>query len=100
MTVAEHACDKCTNEKFCLECYQTVHTSSVEQKHQQLPIGVKLQELVPCRTHQDEKLEYWCDRCNLLSCPDCVLLEHKDHTYVFINEEAKGFEIKVNISCI
>jgi hypothetical protein len=100
MVVAEHACDRCTNEKFCLECYQTVHAPPVMQRHQQLSIGENLQEPVPCRIHQDEKLKYWCCRCNLLSCPDCVLLEHKDHPYVLINGEAKEFEIKVNIIVI
>jgi hypothetical protein len=100
MVVAEHVCDSCTNEKFCLKCYQIVHAPPMMQKHQRLPIGDKLQELAPCRTHQDEKLKYWCRRCNLLICRDCILFEHKDHPYVLINEEAKEFEINVSISCM
>jgi tripartite motif-containing protein 56 len=100
MVVAEHACDRCPNEKFCLGCYQIVHAPPVMQRHQQFSIGEKLQELAPCRTHPDEKLKYWCHRCNLLICRDCVLFEHKDHSYVLINDEAKGFEIKVSISCM
>jgi hypothetical protein len=98
VTVAEHVCDRCTNEKFCLECYQTVHVSHVIQKHQQLPMGIELQELASYRIDQDEKLKYWCHRCHLLICRDCVLFEHKDHPYVLINDEVKGFEIKVSIS--
>jgi hypothetical protein len=100
MVVAERACDRCTNEKFCLRCYQTVHALPVMQKHQQVPIGDKFQEVASCRTHRDEKFKYWCRRCNLLTCRDCVLLEHKDHVCVLINDEAKEFETKVGISCM
>jgi hypothetical protein len=100
MAAAERACDRCTNEKFCLGCYPTVHAFPVMQKHQQLPIGEKSQEPAPCRTHHDEKLKYWCCRCYLLICRDCVFLEHKDHPYVLINDEANAFEIKVGISCM
>ncbi len=83
-----------------MKCYQTVHASPVMQKHQQLRISQKFQELTTCTTHLDEKLKYWCRRCNLPICPDCILLEHKDHPYVLIKDEAKEFEIKVGISCM
>ncbi|CAF4855062.1 unnamed protein product [Rotaria sp. Silwood1] len=60
LVVAEYACDTCKNEKFCSECYETVHTSPVMQKHQRLPTSQELPEMPPCEKHPRKQLEYWC----------------------------------------
>ncbi len=99
LAVAECICDTCKNEKLCSECYQTEHTSCIMQKHQKLSNDKKLPEMVPCSTHKDEKLKFWCRSCNILVCRDCLLLEHRDHTYASINDVAKEVETKVSISC-
>jgi hypothetical protein len=101
LVAAEYACDKCENENFCSECYQKVHTiSRIMQKHQRVPFGEKPPEVIPCDTHKDEKLKYWCCRCNTPICRDCLLFLHKDHPYELIDKVAKEFETKVSISSI
>ncbi|CAF0872985.1 unnamed protein product [Adineta steineri] len=93
--MGEYGCDKCENETFCSECYQTVHTPRVMQKHQQIPINERQVEIIFCSVHLDEKVKYWCTTCRTFVCTDCILLEHKDHQYNLINKIAKELEIKM-----
>jgi hypothetical protein len=96
----EYACDICTNENFCSECYQREHTSRLMQKHQRLPIGEKRPETTSCKTHSKKQLEYWCYTCTTVICIDCLLFNHKDHKYALLDDVAKEFETKVSISCV
>jgi hypothetical protein len=92
-----HGCDKCENEIYCSECYETVHASRVMQKHQQIPVGDKAPEVKSCKIHADEKLKYWCHTCNTLVCTSCILLQHKSHDYNLIRSIAEELEVKVSI---
>jgi hypothetical protein len=67
------------------------------RRHQMLSISEKLPELLPCKIHSKNQLEYWCHTCTTVICINCVLLKHKDHQYVMIEEVAKEFEIQVRI---
>jgi tripartite motif-containing protein 33 len=32
-----------------------------------------------CRVHPKEKLTLFCEKCELLTCRDCQLLQHQEH---------------------
>ncbi|CAF4173080.1 unnamed protein product, partial [Rotaria sp. Silwood2] len=96
LVVAEYACDTCKNEKFCSECYGSVHAPHIMQKHQRLPIGKQLPEMPPCEKHPRRQLEYWCYTCLTVICIDCLLLEHRDHKYTSIDGVTKEFDTKIN----
>ncbi|CAF4606786.1 unnamed protein product [Rotaria sp. Silwood2] len=93
---AQYACDKCENEKFCSTCYETVHAPPVMQKHQRLSSDNKALETIPCVTHPKKQLEYWCLMCSKLICVDCLLFQHKNHSYVLFDDVMQGFKIKIN----
>lgn len=37
---------------------------------------------VYCSQHGDEKLKFYCRKCEVLACRDCILVDHKDHNYI------------------
>jgi ribosome-binding protein aMBF1 (putative translation factor) len=44
--------------------------------------------------HSDEKLKYWCKQCEVLVCRDCLLFQHKDHTFSSLKEAASEAKTK------
>ena len=66
------------------------------QKHQRLSIDERLPEMTPCETHPKKQLEYWCYTCKKLICIDCLLFNHKDHTYALKDDVAKELETQVS----
>lgn len=61
-----------------------------------------------CTAHKTEPLKLFCLTCEMLTCRDCQLNEHKDHKYQFVEEtieEQKTFllegvkELKAKLKC-
>eukprot|EP00105_Crassostrea_gigas_P037524 XP_019921672.1 PREDICTED: uncharacterized protein LOC105325674 isoform X1 [Crassostrea gigas] len=50
-----------------------------------------------CPKHSDEELKFYCNPCHILTCIDCVVLEHKGHDFKSIDElrEEKGNAVKI-----
>ncbi|XP_056455086.1 transcription intermediary factor 1-alpha-like [Gadus chalcogrammus] len=44
------------------------------------------QRPVFCDVHKKEPLKLFCETCDLLTCRDCQLLKHKDHSYQFLDD--------------
>ena len=38
------------------------------------------QKQIFCSQHNDEKLKFYCHECEVLTCRDCLVYSHKDHT--------------------
>ncbi|CAF1259758.1 unnamed protein product [Rotaria sp. Silwood1] len=93
---SKYWCNNCTNS-YCEQCSQRIHNMSAFQHHEPTILKEKSFELMLCEKHQDEKLKYWCLKCERSVCSDCLLNEHKDHQYELIYKIAKDFETKVNI---
>ena len=98
-------CDRCVKRAngsavaFCCQCCFFLCSSCKEDhqwwretvKHELVEIGEKKsnQEAneIPhidrkpmfCALHKDEKLKFFCNDCEVLSCRDCILIKHKDH---------------------
>ncbi|XP_014254834.1 E3 ubiquitin-protein ligase TRIM33-like isoform X2 [Cimex lectularius] len=54
-----------------------------------------------CKTHPKEPLQLFCFTCNLLTCRDCQLFIHRDHSYDFVTDivdKAKVELHKENVS--
>jgi hypothetical protein len=88
LSQSEYICDICQTH-YCSEFYQTIHAARALQTHQKISINQKLSEIRLCNTHKDKKLKYWCEECHIPVCSDCLLIEHKDHTYNLINKTDK-----------
>ena len=41
-----------------------------------------------CHKHKNEPLKLYCYTCHALVCRDCTLIDHKDHKYAFIIDDA------------
>eukprot|EP01041_Mallomonas_annulata_P005826 gene5826-11763_t len=43
-----------------------------------------------CNTHPGESLMLFCETCDIPVCRDCILHEHRPHTYVFAEEASRS----------
>jgi hypothetical protein len=95
---AEYICDRCQTDYcyYCLNCYTTVHAPRALQNHRKTSIDKKNPAILFCKLYSGEQLKYWCQECHTSVCSDCLLNEHKDHSYNLINKTAKELETKVN----
>lgn len=41
-----------------------------------------------CPIHPKEPLQLFCDPCEVLTCRDCQLQQHKNHRYDYVKEAA------------
>lgn len=97
--------DKQKASSFCLDCKEWLcdpcivahkrvkitkdHTVSNQVKPEEVKDGVLVDSKpkhMYCATHRTEPLKLFCLTCEMLTCRDCQLNEHKDHKYQFIEE--------------
>ena len=98
-------CDVCVRKEgpavaFCVNCCEflcglceTHHRSARKtQKHEVVTVSEEKKENesydldkafsdppVPCITHSDEVLKFYCEACDELICRDCMELSHNEH---------------------
>ncbi|XP_061577103.1 transcription intermediary factor 1-alpha-like [Cololabis saira] len=83
---------------FCVDCAEYLCAICVEA-HRRVKFtkdhiirqitevhGVSAQTSMLCNIHRQEPLKLFCETCDLLTCRDCQLSEHKDHNYQFIED--------------
>ncbi|KAI8520796.1 hypothetical protein Bbelb_005500 [Branchiostoma belcheri] len=46
----------------------------------------------PCKLHSDEALKFYCETCGEAVCRDCIMVEHKDHSYTHLAKAAGGIK--------
>lgn len=113
----EISCDHCIDTSngsavsFCIECCKFLCSDCVKHhmrgrdthNHELQPLGsemleskkvAKFLENIPhksiyCHLHKGETHTYFCETCCLLICRDCVMCEHRDHTYNYADNVAK-----------
>uniref|UniRef100_A0A669DCK0 Transcription intermediary factor 1-alpha n=1 Tax=Oreochromis niloticus TaxID=8128 RepID=A0A669DCK0_ORENI len=91
---------------FCVECVEYLCTTCVEA-HQRVKFTkdhmirqksevsqdvcvVSNQRPMFCHIHKQEPLKLFCETCDLLTCRDCQLTKHKDHSYQFLEDAYKN----------
>ncbi|CRK89690.1 CLUMA_CG003377, isoform A [Clunio marinus] len=99
--------EKCSNDcdliasSYCVDCSALICENCVAA-HRRLKITkdhtMKLKEfakkiaekgklmLIKCESHPNENLSVYCKTCDRLTCRDCQLMEHRDHTYMLAKE--------------
>lgn len=40
-----------------------------------------------CEKHQKENMRFYCETCRTPICRECILIEHKDHSHTFLQDE-------------
>ena len=99
----EIPCDRCAKQAngyavvfccqccffLCLSCKENHQSWRQMMDHELVEVGEgkkpgnKLpkipQKLISCPQHNDEKLKFYCQECEVLTCRDCLVYSHKDH---------------------
>ncbi|XP_051789824.1 transcription intermediary factor 1-beta-like isoform X1 [Erpetoichthys calabaricus] len=94
--------DKAEASSFCIDCSEWLCDACVGA-HQRVKItkdhtvrrreegadsaaatGVTPDRLLFCPAHRHEPLKIFCVTCEVLTCRDCQLHDHKDHKYQFL----------------
>ena len=116
------SCERCVSGRasgkgavvFCCECCEFL-CPTCKQDHQQnrhtlnhvlveqtgentCTINAEIKLKIPrkkqfCPHHDGEKLKFFCEKCQEITCCDCLMLSHKDHPYGYCDKVAeKGRE--------
>ena len=102
-------CDKGSTESYCCDCqhYLCHDCLQVHEKfksfrgHKAIPIQdldagtLQSSQTQYCSKHKGEILKLFCNTCQKLLCRDCVLVDHRQHEYVFVEDARKRIEGKV-----
>ncbi|XP_055782022.1 transcription intermediary factor 1-alpha-like [Salvelinus fontinalis] len=85
--VASGWCVEC-GEALCSECVSAHRRVKVTKDHTirlQPPTGVSA-PTVFCPTHKHEPIKLFCLTCDQLTCRDCQLMDHRNHSFQFLHE--------------
>ena len=90
-------CIQCA-EYLCETCVAAHKRVKITKDHTVQPkdMAVPAQSTVPkqqlCPIHLNEPLKLFCKNCDMLTCRDCQLLNHKEHKYQFVNEASVSYK--------
>ena len=100
----EIPCDRCAKQAngyavvfccqccffLCLSCKENHQSWRQMMDHELVEVGEEKiqdnklpkipQKPIYCSQHNDEKLKCYCQECEVLTCRDCWMYSHKDHT--------------------
>ena len=104
-------CVQCTSSRdavaFCCSCClflcgfcKNAHKEMRKtMSHELIELGgKKVEGVLPvvsrqptyCAVHDDEKIKFFCQDCEMLVCRDCITVNHKDHERIECTEEGKA----------
>lgn len=102
--VANCYCFDC-NEFFCDNCAKVHNQMRISRGHRNVfiqdlktqDVNELIQRPVMCaeKYHEKETLDYYCQKCKLGICHKCVILNHKQHAVVDIQQAAEEQSIHI-----
>ena len=94
-------CVDCQNY-LCNDCVALHKRVKAYRGHKVIPVEeintVTLQSsrVEHCPVHKDEALKLYCETCSKLVCRDCTLVEHRQHSYKFLEDSRKQIESEMS----
>ncbi|KAJ6229603.1 tripartite motif-containing protein [Anaeramoeba flamelloides] len=89
-TTAKVFCIDCskTHPKFCAGCDEVIHSIGFNSKHRRYKIEeyAKVEHDSCCPDHPNKELEFYCQKCKILLCIECVLEKHSEHGPIEIDQ--------------
>ena len=101
-------CGECTREGpvlsycrdcqtyLCKECSTQAHKKFRSYRgHKVIPVqdldaaSLQSSKVHYCSTHNSEVMKLYCETCNKLICRDCTLVDHRQHSYKFVQDARK-----------
>ena len=90
-----HFCSDCRNY-LCEECGLELHKRlKIYRDHKVVPISeisvatFQSSKVYFCQLHEGESLKLYCETCKKLVCRDCILVDHRHHSYKFVQDARK-----------
>ena len=81
---------------LCSECSNQAHKKFKSYRgHKVIPVqdldaaSLQSNKVHYCSTHKNEVMRLYCETCNKLACRDCTLVEHRQHSYKFVQDARK-----------
>lgn len=87
---ANFLCASCDNAHKYMRCFENHHVVILD-KLRSSDEKVAIHKPIFCATHNSENLKYYCFKCQVPVCNECVVGEHKgaEHHYELIGEAEK-----------
>ncbi|KAF4088283.1 hypothetical protein AMELA_G00080440 [Ameiurus melas] len=86
-TVLSGWCKEC-EEALCSDCVSAHQRVKVTRNHTVIPQEPRsgLSISLRCTSHKQERLKFFCVTCNQLTCRDCQLIDHRNHSFLLLEE--------------
>ena len=87
-------CSDCQSY-LCNECVQLHKRLKAFRGHKVVPIDninaatLQSSQIQYCPVHKEEVLKLYCETCSKLICRDCTLVDHRQHSYKFVEDARK-----------
>ncbi|XP_058247363.1 transcription intermediary factor 1-alpha isoform X3 [Hemibagrus wyckioides] len=80
-------CQEC-EEALCSDCVSAHQRVKVTRNHTVIPQEPQsgLSTSLRCTSHKQEQLKFFCVTCDQLTCRDCQLIDHRNHSFLFLEE--------------
>jgi len=96
---AQVVCLQCS-EYFCTRCDEKRHDTKNAKKHKRYPVA-EIEEGLPSRLcqvqgHEELYLSAFCQTCSKLICANCIIEDHKLHTYLNLKTVMETIKINFN----
>ena len=94
--VESYCCD--CQHYLCGDCLQVHKKFKSFRGHRAIPIQdldmptLQSSKTLYCSKHKGEALKLFCHTCQKLVCRDCILVDHRLHRYVFMQDARKLIE--------
>ncbi|XP_024114415.1 transcription intermediary factor 1-beta, partial [Oryzias melastigma] len=88
-------CVDCS-EALCHDCVSAHRRVTVTRRHKLLdqapPEVLSISPTKFCSLHPSEALRLFCFRCNQITCRDCQLVAHQNHSFEFISKAVESLK--------
>ncbi|CAH1243701.1 TRIM56 [Branchiostoma lanceolatum] len=89
---AELLCDGCIGLHQRIKALKGHQLISIEEVRSGTGLKAAKPRTQPCRLHEDESLKFYCETCGEAVCRDCIMVEHKDHSYTHLAKASAGIK--------
>ncbi|XP_060777843.1 E3 ubiquitin-protein ligase TRIM33 [Neoarius graeffei] len=80
-------CKEC-EEALCSDCVSAHQRVKVTRNHTVIPQESQSgsSTSLRCTSHKRERLKFFCVTCEQLTCRDCQLIDHRNHSFLLLEE--------------